>query len=211
MKSVIIIEDHPVYRHGLKTILQSDFRVAGEATLAGEGLKLVINRKPDVALVDIKLPDYDGIRLTREITESTKTKVMIVSNHSKMAYVKQAIKAGAMGYVIKESGKECIVKCLHSIIDGRKFIDNSLSDKMCDYFSDEKGLEGKLIMYDRLSEREQEVTRLLVKDYTLKDIGYRLGISDKTVSSHKAKIMKKLKLERTRELLKFAMDIGLAE
>ncbi len=209
MATIVLIEDHPIYRDGLKTNIMEAFEIVGEAGMAAEGLRLVIDKSPDIALVDLKLPDYDGFRLTKEITGMTSTKVMIISNHSRIGFVKQAVRAGAMGYITKESGKECVIKGLNMVKKGQKFIDNSLSNRMCDYFFHNEGLEARLIMYEKLSEREQSIVGLLIKDFTPKEIAFELDINEKTVSYHKKRIMKKLNLKGKGDLIKFAIDIGL--
>lgn len=217
-RNVVLIDDHPIYRSGLKTVVESNgkYRVVGESATAESGMRAVMDIKPDIAIVDLTLPDMDGLVLTRDIAATNiKTHVMIVSAHSKINYVIKAIQAGALGYVIKESGAEAILKCLDYVSKGKKFIDHSLSESLCEWFIFmDSPADEALSASDRygdLSKREQEVLRFIAEGYSMHEIGNRLNVSYKTVTSHKANIMRKLNLNSTRDIIRYAGDVGLVD
>ena len=129
-KSILIIDDHPLFREGLKVIIERDskFEVVGEVGNGRQGLQLTKKLKPDMIIVDISLPDLSGLQLTREIrTLFSKTRILIVSMHSKIDYIAEAFQAGANGYVVKESASEKLVQGLESIVRGDYFLDLSVS------------------------------------------------------------------------------------
>jgi DNA-binding NarL/FixJ family response regulator len=184
IKTVLIIEDHPAYRTGLKTIIEENgkYRVIGETGTAEEGIRLVCELKPDIAIVDLQLPDKHGIYLTKKLTEqSEKTHVVIITAHSVGAFAHRALKAGAKGYVIKDSDSEVIPNCLDSVMKGEEYIDVSLLLNS-DFLSRPND------KYGRLSDREQDVMRLLVEDYSEKKIAKKLGIRLNTVKTHRTGI-----------------------
>jgi DNA-binding NarL/FixJ family response regulator len=217
-KTVLIIDDHPVYRSGLRAIIEisGNYKVLEEAGTAREGLDIALKIKPDIVIVDLALPDMNGIDLTKEIMMKLEhTCVMIVSAHSMIDFVARSVRAGAMGYVIKESDSECILKCLDTIVQGKRFIDSSLSDKLCELFvsldlpamKDAEFPEN----YGKLSERELEVLRLIAENHSVRAISEKLGISPHTVRSHKANIMKKTGMRDKIGLIRYAADMGLID
>jgi DNA-binding NarL/FixJ family response regulator len=129
-KSILIIDDHPLFREGLKSVIECDsrFEVVGEAGKAREGLRMTKELKPDLVLVDVSLPDQSGIQLTREIRSLLpETRILIVSMHSKIDYIAEAFQAGATGYVVKESASKGLLKGLEAISKGDYFLDSSVS------------------------------------------------------------------------------------
>ncbi|QTA78518.1 Two component system response regulator, LuxR domain-containing [Desulfonema limicola] len=215
-KTVLLIDDHPVLRAGIKTTIEDEgsFEVVGEAGTASQGLMLAQKLCPDVAIVDLTLPDKNGIQLTKDIINSVQnTNIMILSVHSKIDYVIKSVKAGAKGYVIKESASECIIKCLKHISQGRQFIDHSLSDQLCELMN---GIEIPVNdtdsdRYGTLTGREQEVLRLFAEGHQPKIIAEKLCISLKTVATHKNNIMKKIGVNTVTDMIKYAANIGIID
>jgi len=214
--NILIIDDHPLFREGLKAIIErnSRFKVVGEAGSAREGLGLAKKLKPDVVLVDISLPDVSGIQLTREIRSLlSESHIIIISVHSRINYIAEAFQAGAKGYVVKESASERLLQGLEAVEKGEYFLDSSVSREVVKKLMEFPLSEVKITdaTYGTLTPREQEVMRLLAEGLSTKEVSKKLFISPKTVENHRASIMKKLDLHSSLELFRFAARIGLLD
>jgi DNA-binding NarL/FixJ family response regulator len=214
-KRIVIVDDHTLFRKGLKAIIGTDngFEVIGEAGNAADGLVLAGETKPDIMIIDITLPDKDGIKLTREIRRDfPEVKVMIVSMHSKTDYIVEAFKSGALSYIVKDSATENLISGLHSVSKGVHYIDNSIAKEVIFGLQDSDYKKRKNEdAYGCLTNREQQVFRLLVEGALVKEIAGKLFISPKTVENHRGNIMKKLDIHTTVELIRYAVDVGLVE
>jgi DNA-binding NarL/FixJ family response regulator len=216
MKSILIVDDHPLFREGLKAIIErsNKFEVTGEAGNAHQGLRMAKKYKPDLVVVDISLPDTNGIQLTREIRDLLpETRIIIVSMHSKVDYIVEAFQAGATGYVVKESASEKLLKGLESVAKGEYFLDSAVSHQVVKALMKFPGKEAKITDadYGSLTPREQEIMRLLAEGLSAKEIAEKLFISPKTVENHRANIMNKLGLHSTMELVRYAAKLGLID
>jgi DNA-binding NarL/FixJ family response regulator len=214
-KRIVIVDDHTLFRKGLKAIIGNDngFEVTGEAGNAADGLVLAGEAKPDIMIIDITLPDKDGIKLTREIRRDfPEIKVMIVSMHSKTDYIVEAFRSGALSYIVKDSATENLISGLHSVSKGVHYIDNSIAKEVIFGLQDaDYKKKKKEDAYGCLTNREQQVYRLLVEGALVKEIAGKLFISPKTVENHRGNIMKKLDIHTTVELIRYAVDVGLVE
>lgn len=217
-KTVLIIDDHPLFREGLKSILVNNpstrFEIIGEAGNAKEGLAKAKDLKPDLVLIDISLPDHNGIEATRSVRSLLSgAKVAVVSMYSKIDFVTEAFRAGATGYVVKESAAEKLIECLESISRGKFFIDPSLShnvvEKLMKPWKREADVEDA--GYRSLTPRERQVMKLLSEGIPPKQVAKKLFISPKTVENHRGKIMGKLELHSTIELVRYAAKLGLID
>ena len=215
-KSIIIIDDHPLFREGLKTIISRDdrFKVVGEAGSGHEGLEMTKRLKPDLVVVDISLPDQSGIQLTRDLRQLlSETKILIVSMHSKIDYIAEAFQAGATGYVVKESASERLLQGLKAVAKGDYYLDSSVSHAVVENLMKSPLKAAKITDadYATLTPREQEVMRFLAEGLSSKAVAEKLFISPKTVENHRANIMNKLGLHSTIELVRYAAKLGLID
>ena len=215
-KTVLIIDDHPLFREGLKAIIEQNnmFEIVGEAGKGREGIRMVKRLKPDLVLADISLPDQSGIQLTREIRSLLPdTRVIVVSMHSKINYIAKAFQAGAMGYVVKESASQGLMKGLELVSKGQYFLDSSVSREVIKKLMESPGKEAKTSngSYGTLTPREQEVMRLMAEGSSLKETSKKLFISPKTVENHRNNIMRKLDLHSTVEVIRYAAKLGVID
>lgn len=215
-KSILIVDDHPLVREGLKVIVgrSTKFEVVGETGTAAEGFSMAEKLKPDLVLLDISLPDGSGIDLTRRIRSALpKSGILMVSMHSKIDYITESFKAGAHGYMIKESAPEGLLSALETVAKGAYYLDSPLSHSVIEKLirspeSDPGITDGA---YRSLTPREQEILCMLTKDLSVKEIAEKLFISAKTVENHRTNIKGKLGLQSTIELARYAARLGLID
>jgi DNA-binding NarL/FixJ family response regulator len=215
-KSILIVDDHPLVREGLKVIIgrSSKFEVVGEAGSAREGFRMVEELKPDLVLLDISLPDESGIELTRRIKSALpEARILMVSMHSKIDYITEAFKAGATGYMVKESAAERLLIAMESVATGEHYLDSPVSHSVIQQLikSPEKDMKIADGAYVSLTPREQEILLVLAEGLSVKEIAGKLFISPKTVENHRNNIMKKLGLHSSIELARYAARIGLID
>lgn len=209
---VITIDDHALFRDSITKLTDglSSFEVIGCAGDAQEGERLAMALKPDMAIVDLSLPDKSGIQLTRTLTTLLpELRVVIVSRHSKVGYVINALRAGALGYIVKDSVTDCLQACLEAALNNEFYLDSALSQEVAAKLLESSKEEGTDSAYGALSPREQEVMRLLAEGVTTKEIADKLFISAKTVANHRANILAKLVLHSSVELVRYAAQLGL--
>ncbi len=215
-KTIMIVDDHPLFREGLKSIIsrKPELEIVGETGLGKEALRLAENLKPDMVVMDISLPDINGIELTRDIKNlSPSTRVLIVSVHSKIDYITAAFQAGATGYVVKDAPSGKILQALELVSQGEYFLDASVSYQVVKKLSEFPEQKAKTTdtIYSSLTNREQEIFRLLAEGLKIKDIADKLYISPKTVENHKTNIMSKLNLHSTLDLVRYAVKLGIID
>ena len=213
---VLIVDDHPLFREGIKAIIKRspEFEVVGEAGDARTGLQRASECRPDIAMVDISLPDQSGIDLARTLKSVLPgMHILVVSMHSKIGYIIEAFQAGAIGYLVKESAGDGLLKALGCIAKGEFFIDNMISGAVVSKILEDasKGVHVADPGYSNLTTREQEILRLLAEGLSTKEVGSRLFISPKTVENHRTNIMQKLKVKHPLDLVRYAARIGLID
>lgn len=210
---VIIVDDHALFRKSLKQSIDqyAEFKVVGMAGDSREGEEIAMRLKPDLAVIDLSLPDKSGIQLTRILTTIMPgIKVVIVSMHSKIDYILGSLQAGALGYVIKESVSKTLHDCLESIQKGDYYLDAALSGEIANKLLDVSLYKvDDNSAYGSLSPREQQVMRLLAQGESTKVVAEKLFISPKTVANHRANIMTKLDIHNSAGLVRYAALLGL--
>jgi DNA-binding NarL/FixJ family response regulator len=216
MKRILIVDDHPLFREGLKSILRRDagIEVSGEAGNAAEALRQARTDAPDVALVDISLPDRSGIQLVRELRALLpRLSILVVSMHTKADYIVEAIRAGANGYVTKDAAAERLLDGLRQVGDGAFYLDPAISQDVSRelLLGPPKTEPAFASAYDSLTQREREVMRLVVEGLTTKEVAEGLAISVKTAEHHRCNLMKKLGLQNSVELVRYASRLGLID
>lgn len=209
MIKVLLADDHTIVRQGLKLILSSrpDLEVVGEAANGREVLELAEKLKPDVILMDVAMPELNGIEATRRLHQiSPRTKVLVLSMHKEAVYVREILKAGARGYILKDAIDTELVNAIQSVARGDGYISPAISGALLSDYR--QNLTDPL---DLLSTREREVLQLIAEGKTNKEVATRLNLSVYTVDSHRGKIMEKLNLHSIGELVRFAVKNGLVD
>jgi DNA-binding NarL/FixJ family response regulator len=211
---VILADDHRIFRKGLKSLLseKENIEVLAEADNGDEALEATRKHKPEIVIMDIAMPKMDGIEATRKIRERfPDTEVVVLSMHAKKAYIDQVLKAGAKGYVLKDSDEENLLSAIDTVHNGGYYLDSPIADQvLSDYFSDKSKRELKK-QSDPLSEREREVLRLLAEGHSNQEVADTLYISRKTVENHRANIVRKTGIQGQVGLTKYAARIGLID
>ncbi len=215
-RHVLIIDDHPLFREGIKTIISQNgrFEVVDEAGTGREGFEKASRLKPDVVLLDISLPDETGMEVARRIRHHLPhTRIMILSMHSKIDYIVEAFQSGATGYVVKESAAERLAEALDAVASGEYFLDSSISHEVIAKLMNSPVKEAKVsdAGYGKLTAREQEIMRMLAEGASKGVIAEQLCISIKTVENHRANIMRKLDIHSAMELVRYAARLGLID
>jgi DNA-binding NarL/FixJ family response regulator len=206
LKRIVIVDDHPLLRKGLGRIINSSnsFTVCGEAGDGRQALAIIRSTKPNLVIVDIGLPDGNGIELTKKIrTEFPKLPVLILSMHEEPLYAARALRAGAQGYIVKQEAIERIVEAVRKIFDGQRYVSAMVSKQIgTGSEHDEELCSANRVR--ELTERELEVLELIGKGHSIREIAQKLHLSRKTVESHRAHIKEKLNLRNARQVARFA-------
>jgi len=212
--SILLADDHAVVRDGLKALLQQhqDLDVVGEASTGTGAVRQTADLKPDVVVMDIAMPDQNGIDAASEIRRAhPDTQIVMLSVHATSEHVFRALKAGATGYVLKESAGQEVVDAVNAVFAGRRYFSPLVRQMI------ESGAVGSAVEPDRdsrspierLSPREREVLQLVVEGWSSADIGLRLGLSPKTVETYRSRVMVKLGIHDLPGLVRFAVAHGL--
>jgi two-component system response regulator NreC len=205
---ILLADDHAVVRQGFKLILnqQPDMEVIGEAGDGDESVRLALQLNPSLVIMDIAMPKVNGVEATRRIIESApECKILILSMHKDAVYVRETLRAGAKGYLLKESIDQDLLRAIRAVADGGGFLSPEVSRTVLDDYQKTED------PFDTLTAREREVLQMLAEGKVAKEIATELDISVYTVDAHRGRIMKKLALRSSTEIVRFAMRKGLIQ
>jgi DNA-binding NarL/FixJ family response regulator len=207
-KKILIVDDHPLVRKGIATLIsqEPDLEVSGEAASAHEALLAMKKCKPDVALVDLTLKDSSGLELIKDIQiQYPKVRILVLSMRDEGFYAERVLRAGAMGYIIKEEGGPKVIDGIRKVISGQIYVSDKMATKVMEKIIGGKA-ESASSTFDELSDRELEIFEFIGNGLATREIAKKLNISPKTVESHREHIKQKLKLETAAELTKQAIQ-----
>jgi DNA-binding NarL/FixJ family response regulator len=207
MTRIVIVEDHPVFRTGLKELIETekDLRVCGEAETINNAIRIIEEKQPDLVIVDITLKGRNGIELIKELhRDSPQLPVLVLSMHDESLYAERAFRAGASGYIMKEETSESIVKAIRMVHGGQKYASKQFLGNVLNKFLSHSPDDTRSPI-DRLTHRELDVFRLLGKGMTTKDIANHLDLSVKTIGTYRERIKVKLDLQNASDLIHSAV------
>ena len=208
---ILLADDHTVMRSGLRALLerQPDFQVIGEAADGHEAVELAEKLSPNVAVVDVAMPRLNGLDATQQITSRYPAiAVVVLSMHSDEGYVVRALKAGARGYLLKDSAEADLISAIRAVNDGKAFFSPVISKMLAEDFVRQIRERGVTDSYELLTMREREVLQLLAEGKSNKETAAVLHLSPYTVETHRANILEKLRLHGTPELILYAVRKG---
>jgi DNA-binding NarL/FixJ family response regulator len=209
--TIVLADDHHVMRQGLRMVLeaQEHFQVVAEAGNGLDAIALVERFNPCVLIVDVMMPGLNGLEVTRQVRQrASRTRVIVLSMYSNEAYVLEALRHGAAGYVLKEAQADELVHAVHEVAAGRRYLSPPLSERAIEAYL-QKAQDTGLDSYETLTTREREVLQLAAEGRTNGDIAAALYISPRTVETHRAKVMRKLGLQHQADLIRYALQRGL--
>jgi DNA-binding NarL/FixJ family response regulator len=209
--TILLADDHPIVRLGMKNLLDSEdgFTVVGEAENGKEAVLMAEKLKPDVLVVDMMMPILNGLEVIRRIKQRLpETLCIVLSLQSAAPYVTQALKEGASGYVLKDSGPRDVIQAIHKVLDGERYLSPQLSDSLINIFINEIE-SGPLDPYNALTNRERELLHMCAEGQTNKDIADKLSISPRTVEQHRQSMMRKMSFNTQTDLIRFALKRGI--
>ncbi len=205
---VLLADDHAILRKGIRMLIdsQADMEVVGEAKTGREAIEEARRLKPDIVVMDISMPELNGIEATRQIGESLpQTRVVALSMHKDSVYVREILRAGARGYLVKDSEDDDLLRAIRSVHRGEAFLSPSISDAI---LVDYRRFVSNPI--DLLTSREREILAMIAEGKSNKDIANALNLSVYTVESHRGSLMEKLNLHNTGDIVRFGIRNGLA-
>jgi DNA-binding NarL/FixJ family response regulator len=208
---IVLADDHPIVLAGLRNLItaQSDFALIGDASSGMAALRLIREERPDVAVVDISMPELNGILLARRLAdEAPSVRVMVLTLHEDRAYLKQALDAGVRGYVLKRSAAENLIHAIRAVMVGGLYVDPAIANRMFDAVPPRTARQPGTISIPDLTERETEVLKLVALGFTSKEISRRLDVGVKSIETYKARGTEKLGLRTRAELVRYAAAQG---
>jgi DNA-binding NarL/FixJ family response regulator len=211
MTDILLADDHHIVRQGVRALLENEphFHLVGEAGDGIEAVRLAERLKPDVLITDVMMPGLNGLEVTRQVTKSlAKTRVVILSMYTSDAYVFEAFRNGAAAYVLKDSQASDLIKAVHEVVAGRRYLSLPLSEHSLELYV-KKVESAAEDPYEMLTSREREVLQMVAEGRTSAEIASRLFISPRTAEGHRANLMRKLGLQNHTDIVRFALKRGI--
>lgn len=205
---ILIVDDHPIYRRGLVALVDTDpaLSACAEASNLREALQMLRDHKPDAVIVDISLPGPDGLEVIKAmLAERPRLPILVVSMHHESVYAFRALRAGALGYVMKSDLSARVHDALHDVLHGRLHVSSAFRDQLI-FKAIDADRSREFSPLDNLSQRETEVLELIGRGLGTRDIAASLGLSPKTVETHRARVKEKLRIGDSGELVRFAVE-----
>jgi two-component system, NarL family, invasion response regulator UvrY len=203
--NILVADDHSIVRAGLKQYVSdnNDMTVLGEACNGKETVKMALNNEYDVVVLDISMPDISGLDILKQLKiQKPNLKILVLTMHPEEQYAMRVLKAGASGYLTKESAPQELISAIRKVASGGRYVSPSLAEKLAAYFEENQGKP----LYQNLSDREYQVMCMIAGGKRLSDIAQELSLSIKTVSSYRSRILQKLKFKSNAELIRYAVD-----
>jgi len=207
---ILIADDHAIVRKGLKQVLLDEFGTIefGEASNGQEALGQVQKAPWDVALLDVTMPGLSGLDVLKQLKElQPSTRVLVLSMHPEDQYAVRVLRAGAAGYLTKNTASDLVAEAVKKVLSGATYVSPSLAESLAGRLNESPGKA----LHEKLSDREFQILRLIAAGKSVKEIGYDLSLSIKTVSTYRTRLLHKLKLSTTAELIRYALREGLIE
>jgi DNA-binding NarL/FixJ family response regulator len=208
---ILVGDDHTLVRHGFRKILEErpEWEVVAEASDGRDAVRQALSTQPDVAILDIGMPFLNGIEATRQVVRRLPSvRILILSMHSDEAYIIQALKAGARGYMLKDSADTDLIRGVAAVAAGKSFFSPAVAKVMLDDYVRHLAEKGVADRFDSLSEREREIFQLVAEGHSNKAVADLLSVSPATVETHRAHILQKLDVHNTAELVLYAVRRG---
>ncbi len=211
---VLLVDDHALVREGIRSLLQlyEDIEVVGEAGDGREAIQKTRELEPDIVVMDISMPSMGGVEATRQILkEKPAAKIVVLSRYDNLSYARSLLEAGALGYVPKKAVSTELAAAIRAVYNGDVFLHPSIAKGVAKDYVQLIRSEHKTEPYERLTDREKEILKLLAEGYSSHQIAERLYLTAKTVLNYRKNIMEKLSVENPAQLIKYAIKIGLAD
>jgi DNA-binding NarL/FixJ family response regulator len=210
MTRILLVDDHPVVRQGIKQVLAGAFHPAlvGEASNAEEGMTEIKSTEWDVLVLDLSLPGTSGLDLLKDLRRERPTlPVLVLSMHSPEQFARRAMNAGASGYLTKDSNPVELVKAVGEVMAGRRYLNPGVIEELVSHLQPERGQRP----HEALSDREYQVLRMIASGLTVSQVAARLTLSVKTVSTYRARVLEKMNMKTTAELMHYGIQQGLVD
>ena len=208
---ITLSDDHPIMLAGLRNLIEAepDFELVGEATNGAAALKLIREQKPDVAILDISMPEMNGIMVARKLAEELpQVRLMVLTLHEDRAYLRQALDVGVRGYVLKRSAAENLVQAIRAVVVGGLYVDPAIVDRVFEKNISRGGRATAVGAMPQLTDREGEVLKLTALGFTNKEAARRLDLGVKSVETYRARGLEKLGLKTRADLVRYASAQG---